>query len=104
MAVGGEAAVGDGLHQVGADLFAFTADDDIDPGDFGENLFVHERRVDSAEDADGLWGDALGDFENVFSLVDGGGDRGDVDHIWSDCLHFLARSASETSSVMASMK
>ena len=90
---GGPLSAVDGLHQLGADLFAFTAHDDIDPWGLGQDLFVHEGRMDPAQHPNRGRHPVLSDAQRLFGGIDRRGDCRDTDHIGLQALQFCREGA-----------
>jgi len=72
---------GDRRAQVYDDLFAFAAHDHVNPGRFGEHLFVHEGVMHAAKNRDRLRGDLAGDLERLFGLLDRRCNGRGADHV-----------------------
>jgi hypothetical protein len=100
----GPAPLGDGTDQFAEDFLALAADDDIDPGGFRKNLLVHEGGVDAAKHPDRIGYHLLGDLKHPLRLVDRRRNGGEPTTSGLSSLSRAARSSSERSFVMASMK
>ena len=71
----------DCADQLLEDLFAFAADDHVDPRRLREHLLVHEGGVHPAENSDSVRAALLCDLEDALGRVDRRGDRSATDHV-----------------------
>ena len=85
------APLGNGCEQRDRDFLALAAHDHVDMRGLGEDLRIHEGRMDPAQHPHGARDCERGDLEHALGGVDRGGDRGGADDIGLKHTHPLGQ-------------